>query len=570
MGALVVRGARIVDGTGGPSAVADVEVRDGRVAAVGPDVHATGAEVLDGRDLVLAPGFVDIHTHYDAQLMFEPTASPSSWHGVTTVVIGNCGFGLAPSRPGDVPWLLEMLSRVEGMDAASLLAGVDFPGGSFGDYLAHLDGRLGVNVAALVGHCAIRRVVMGDDASTRVATRDEIARMAQVLDDSLSQGGYGFSSSQLDVHADHEGRPVPSNVAAADELTALAAVLRRHPGTVIEFVPQSSLPGYTDADRDLVLDIARASGVPVNVNMIDSFPGFVDEWQRNLAVAEAAAAEGLRVLPMLRANPQDFFFRLDLTFIFDDVPAVRDALTLAGAARRAALTDPERRAAQRRDLASVRRSVDFGWDRVTVAESPSAPGLVGRTVAELAAERGVEPWDALVDLALADGAAVDGAAADGEALPTLFRIDRSQGPDHLVLRRRLAGHPLLVAGASDGGAHLSTFCGADYPTRLLRELVPDPLTLEAAVHKLSGHPAAMLGLADRGVIRPGAVADLVLFDPAGLGVTSTRFVTDLPAGASRLVHEPSGYRAVVVAGEPILRDGEETGARPGRVLRPTS
>jgi N-acyl-D-aspartate/D-glutamate deacylase len=568
-GDLLIRGPRVVDGTGGPSAVADVAVRDGRIAAVGGDATGAagpGAEVLDGDGLVLAPGFVDIHTHYDAQLMFEPTASPSSWHGVTTVVIGNCGFGLAPSRHGDVPWLLEMLSRVEGMDAASLRAGVDFAGGSFGDYLAHLDGRLGVHVAALVGHCAVRRLVMGDDASTRPATDAEIERMAAVLDEALAQGAVGFSSSQLDVHADHEGRPVPSNVAGPDELVALAAVLRRHPGTVIEFVPRSSLPGFTDEDRDLVRAIARASGGPVNVNMIDSFPGFADEWRRNLAVAEEAVAEGLQVLPMLRANPQDFYFRLDLTFIFDDVPAVRDALTLTGAARRAALADPARRAAQRADLAAVRRSVDFGWDRVTVAESPSQPGAEGRTVAALAAERGVDPWDAVVDLALADGAA----SADPDALPTLFRIDRSQGPDHAALRRRLAGHPLLVAGASDGGAHLSTFCGADYPTRLLTELVPDPLSLEAAVHKLSGHPAGLLGLADRGVIRPGAVADLVLFDLAAIGVAATRFVADLPAGAARLVHEPTGYRAVIVAGEPILRDGEPTGARPGTVLRPAA
>jgi N-acyl-D-aspartate/D-glutamate deacylase len=562
---LVVLGARVVDGTGGPSAVGDVEVRDGRIAAVGPNGSAdtTGAEVLDGRDLVLTPGFVDIHTHFDAQLMFEPTCSPSSWHGVTTVVIGNCGFGLAPSRPGDVPWLLEMLARVEGMDSDALRAGVDFDGGPFGSFLDHLDGRLGVHVAALVGHCAVRRLVMGDAASERAATTDEIARMAAVLDEALGQGGIGLSTSQLDVHADHEGRPVPSNLADAEELVALAAVLRGHPGAVTEFVPRSSLPGFTDADAELVRAVARASGGPVNVNMIDAFPGFPDEWQRNLAVAEAAAADGLQVLPMLRANPQDLYFRLDLTFIFDDVPAVRDALVLDPPARRAALSDPDRRAAQRHDLATVRRSVGFTWDRVTVAGSPGSPALVGTTVTELAARGGLDPWDAVVELALADGVAT----GDPDALPTLFRIDRAQGPEHVALRRRLATHPLLVAGASDGGAHLTTFCGADYPTRLLTELVPDPLTLEAAVHKLSGQPATMLGLHDRGVIRPGAVADLVLFDPAALGVGATRFVQDLPAGASRLVHDATGYRAVVTAGTPILRDGEPTGARPGTVIR---
>ncbi|HUP74226.1 MAG TPA: amidohydrolase family protein [Acidimicrobiales bacterium] len=553
---LVIRGARIIDGTGRDGYTADVEVRDGRIASIGRGTDAA-LEAIDADGLVLTPGFVDIHTHYDAQLMFEPSCSPSSWHGVTTVVIGNCGFSLAPAKPQDLDFLIQSLARVEGMSTASLAAGVDFTGGSMRDLLDRFEGRIGVNVVQLVGHCAVRRWVMGDDASERVATAAEIEAMTEVLEGALVDGGYGFSSSQLDVHADHEGRPVPSNLASPEELVALSDVLSRYPGSVIEFTPNTSLPGYSEADRQLVCDIAQVSHAPVNVNMIDWFPGFTDGWQRNLTAIEAANAAGLRVYPMLRANPQDMFFCFADTFIFDDVPSVRDALVLSGAERDRALRDPSLREVMRNELATIRRSVNFEWDRITVAATAREENrhLEGMPAPALADARGVDVLDAVLDLAL------------DEDLATVFRIDRQQGPAHVEFRKRMAQHPLLMAGASDAGAHLQTFCGADYPTRVLKDLVPDPLTLEQAVYKLTGQPAAMLGLSDRGVIREGAYADLVLFDPARLGVVSTRFLDDFPAGARRLVHEPTGYEAIIVNGTTIVRDGKPTGELPGRVLR---
>ena len=553
---LVIRGARVVDGTGRDGYTADVEVRGGRISRIGR-ITDEALRQIDADGLVLTPGFVDIHTHYDAQLMFEPSCSPSSWHGVTTVVIGNCGFSLAPAKPQDLDFLTQSLARVEGMSTASLAAGVDFAGGSMRDLLDRFEGRIGINVIQLVGHCAVRRWVMGDDASERVATASEITAMQQVLEQALIDGGYGFSSSQLDVHADHDGRPVPSNLAAPEELVALCEVLSRYPGSVIEFTPNTSLPGYSEADRQLVCDMARVSGSPLNVNMIDWFPGFTDGWQRNLTAIEAANDDGLRVYPMLRANPQDMFFCFADTFIFDDVPSVRDALVLSGAERERALHDPVLRDVMRQELATIRRSVNFEWSRITVAATALEENrhLDGMPAATLAETRGVDVLDAVLDLALA------------EDLATVFRIDRQQGPAHVEFRKRMAQHPLLMAGASDAGAHLQTFCGADYPTRVLKDLVPDPLTLEQAVHKLTGQPAAMLGLEDRGVLREGAHADLVLFDPARLGVASTRFLDDFPAGARRLVHEPTGYEAIIVNGTTIVRDGKPTGELPGAVLR---
>jgi N-acyl-D-aspartate/D-glutamate deacylase len=513
--------------------------------------------VIDGAGLVVAPGFIDVHTHYDAQLTFEPTASPSSWHGVTTVVIGNCGFSLAPSTPADLPWLLRTFARVEEMQGDCLLEGVTFEGGTTAELLDHLEGQLGVNVIALVGHCAIRRAVMGTDASQRVATPSEIETMQQLLHQELVGGGYGFSTAQLDVHVDHEGLPVTSNVAAPDELVALSSVLARHQRSVIEFAPSSSLPGYTEQDRRLLFDMARASRAPVNVNMIDWFPGFTEGWARNLAAAEDANRKGLRIIPMMRANPQDFFFRIADTFIFDDVPAIRATLLLPPRELEAALRDPCCRDAMRRDLANVRRSIDFSWEKVSVSsvQRLANRGIEGRSVDDLARERRVDEFDVLLDIALADD------------LGTVFRIDRSQGPAHLELRKKLAQHPLLLAGASDAGAHVQRFCGADYPSRLLTELVPDPLTLEQGVHKLTGQPAAMLGLRDRGVLAPGAVADIVVFDPDGIGTAATRFLADLPGGARRIVHEPQGYEAVIVGGQVLIHDGSPTGALPGKVLR---
>ena len=518
---MLIRGGRVVDGTGLPSFTADVEVRDGRITRVGRSEGTAGpdTEVVDADGLVVAPGFVDIHTHYDAQVLFEPTLSPSSWHGVTTVAVGNCGFTLAPSRPEDRSWLLRLLARVEGMPVAALETGVDFAGGSLAEYFDRLEGRIGVNVASYVGHNAVRRAVMGVEASEREADAAEIDAMATLVRQAMREGAIGFSSSQLDIHADDEGKPVPSNIASADELVALAGVLAEFESPVIEIAPHSSLPGYTDADRELLRRMAAASGATVHVNIVDRFPGFQDGWQRNLAVAEEARADGLRIHPMFRANTQGFLFCLADTFLFDDLPRFRAAL-----ADPEQLRDPVVRAEIDHELETTpNRTIAFEWDMVRVAGTDEAmTGL-----------------DDLLDRALADD------------MGTLFELDRSPGPGHRELQERLARHPLLTAGASDGGAHLSSFCGADYPTRMLTELVPDPLTLEEAVRKLTFEPASLLGLWDRGCVRPGFAADLVLFDPDRLAVGPPHFVTDFPAGGQRIVRDAEGYEAVLTNGRPV-------------------
>lgn len=555
----VVRGGKVVDGTGMPGFTADVEVTDGRITAVGR-LSTAGAEVIDADGLVVSPGFVDIHTHYDAQLHFEPTASPASWHGVTTVILGNCGFSVAPAAPDDVSWLCKMLSRVEGMSEEGLAAGVTFAGGSLGDFLAGFDGKIGVNTAAYVGHAAVRRGVMGEAASERTATPDEVEAMAAVVRQSMEEGAIGFSTSQLDLHRDHLGRPVPPNLASADEIVALAGVLSEFPYGSISIFPRTfGFPeGFAPEDQDLLARIAQASGKPIHGNVLGYFPKSPEGWKKNMAFAERMSAEGYRFYPMLVVNPKGVFFCFEDTFLFDEYDAWRQVLLLPGDERRRQLADPAVRQRLRAALADPGdASLAFEWDEVRVVTTfePGNAPLVDRTLADIAAERGVDPLDAMFDVALS------------EDLRTLFAIRRKTAAQERAVIDQLIDHPMLMIGSSDGGAHLLTFCGADYTTRLLTNFVPGNLTLERAVSKLTSVPATALGLWDRGLIRPGFAGDLVLFDPDRLAVGPAQMVDDFPAGTSRLVYTAEGYHATIVNGRVVVQDGKATGERPGQVLR---
>jgi N-acyl-D-aspartate/D-glutamate deacylase len=560
---LVVTGGTVVDGTGLPAYTADVAVRDGRVVRVGrvsrPERAAAG-ETIDADGLLVTPGFVDIHTHYDAQLHFEPTCSPASWHGVTTLLTGNCGFTLAPARPEDVPWLLQMLSRVEGMPSAALQAGVDFAGGGVGDLIAGLEGRIGVNAGFNVGHSAVRRMVMGEEAQERPATADEVAAMVELVRASMAAGAIGFTSSQLDLHQAHDGRPVPSNLAAPEEIVALAAVLAEFDHGSIEFIPRTFLVGYDDHDRALIRDMARASGRPVNLNTLTRMPNAPDGWRRSLEFAEECQREGLRVFPMFAANRQGVFFALGSTFLYDEMPTWRETLTLPEPSRSAALRDPSVRARLRTEFADpTGRAFVPRFDMVVCASvvDPAAHGdWVGRTIAALASERGQEPFDCYLDVSLEEG------------LDTVFTLAAPPSPERQATVAELIRHPLVMAGSSDGGAHLSSFVGADYPTRLLTEWVAGGvLSIEAAVARLSAIPAAVHGIWDRGVLRPGAWADLNVIDRSRLAAGTTRWVGDFPADSGRLVVDAEGYAATIVNGTVLHRDGKHTGALPGHIVR---
>lgn len=552
----IIRNGTVVDGTGAPSRRADVAVQDGRIVGIG-NYDGQDAKVdIDASDRLVTPGFIDVHTHYDAQLHWDPTASPSSWHGVTTVLCGNCGFTLAPARPADTDWLARMLSRVEGMSPEALAEGMDWRGGSFADFWSRLAPRLAVNAAGYVGHSALRRHVMGDAASERAAHPDEVEAMRALLGESLAQGAIGFSSSQLDIHVAHDGREVPSNFADADELIALAAVLGSFPGASLEFIPRSFVEGYSPADRRTILEMARRSGCAIELNTLAALPANPLAWKQSMEFARTARDQGLRVHPMFAANRQAAYFALGSTFLFDELPAFRETLTLPAPERMRRLRDPQVRARLERDLAAA-RSFAPRWPlcRVEAVRDAKHSAWIGRTVSELAEERGVTPFDCWLDLSLA------------EELETTFVMGAPLTPELRAMKREMILEPLLSAGSSDAGAHLLSLVGVDFTTRLLTDWVPDPLSLEQAIERLTSRPAAEHGLVDRGVIREGAHADLVLFDPTRLAVGGTRLARDFPARSARLVVDAEGYVASLVNGQVTRENGEPTEARSGRWLR---
>ncbi|MGH7858553.1 MAG: N-acyl-D-amino-acid deacylase family protein, partial [Candidatus Binatia bacterium] len=528
---LLIRGGRVVDGTGMPPFTADVGVRAGRIGAVGR-LGGSASRTIDAGGCVVTPGFIDVHTHYDAQLDWDPTASPSSWHGVTTVIAGNCGFTLAPARREDCDWLAQMLSRVEGMSAAALSRGLRWRGGSFGEFWSRVEGRLGVNAGGYVGHSAVRRYVMGEGASERRATPEEIMAMQEVVRAAMSEGALGFSTSQLDIHVAHDGREVPSNHAAPEEIVALSGVLAEFGHGALEFIPRSFVEGIGSADRELLLAMYRASGRPIEIQTLNVLPADPEGWRKTLDFAHEAFREGARIHPMFATNKIGAHLSLDTTFLFDEMPSFRETLTLPSPERARRLRDPAVRERMRHELADpTGRAFVFTWNVVSVeaVREPEHRAWVGRTIADLAEEAGSDPLDCFLDLALA------------EDLETQFELGM---PPSDYLREVTASQirdPIVMAGSSDAGAHLLSFVGADYTTRLLSEWVPDAVSLEAAVHRLTLAPATLHGLADRGVIREGAAADLVVYDPARLAAGAARLVRDFPGDSARYVVEAEGY-----------------------------
>jgi N-acyl-D-aspartate/D-glutamate deacylase len=556
---LVIRAARIVDGTGMPGYSADLGVAGGRIARIGR-IEERGDRTVDADGLVLAPGFIDVHTHYDVQLDWDPLATPSCWHGVTTVLTGNCGFTLAPSRTEDVPWLAAMLSRVEGMSKAALAEGFRFSGGSFGDFWSRLDGRLGVNAGSYVGHCAVRRHVMGRAASERRATAEEISAMQDLVRQAMREGALGFSSSQLEIHADDEGRGVPSNHAGPDEIVALCSVLREFDRGAIEFIPRSLAEGYDDADRRLILDMYRASGKPIELNVLTPTPQHPLGWQRILEFVGEAFQQGARLHPQFTTNKLELHLKLADTFAFDELPTWREVLTQAHTERCRRLRDPEWRTRMRaewEDDSARAVAFEIGKLQVEAVRDPSRAGRVGRTVGELAAQAGADPFEHFLDLALE------------EDLETSFVTQIDDVAREFIRHVVASGIAdcAVMAGSSDGGAHLGSFVGADYTTRLLAEWVPETLSLEQAIWRLSGMPATVHGLVDRGFLRVGAKADLVLFDPERLSAGEAYRVRDFPAGTDRYVVDAEGYVMTIVNGQILVENGKPTGTLPGEVIR---
>jgi N-acyl-D-aspartate/D-glutamate deacylase len=562
---LIIRGATVVDGTGAAGRTGDVGVRDGRIVALAGagEVDEAAARTLDATGLVVCPGFVDPHTHYDAQLFWDPLASPSNVHGVTSIVAGNCGFTLAPLHAEDADYLRRMMARVEGMPLAALQTGVDWGWESFGEYLDRLDGRIGLNAGFMVGHCALRRYVMGADAIGHEATRDQLDRMVAVLHDSIDAGGLGLSTTLSSTHSDGDGQPVASRHAGRDELLALCAAVGEHEGTFLEGAFEGGLDRFSDDEIDLVAAMSAAAGRAINWNVLTVDSAVPERVPRQLAAADRAAQTGGRVvaLTMPVLVPMNMSFGTFCALWL--MPGWGDILRLPPDEKRAALADPAvRRGMEERshsEAAGVFRRL-AGWDRYVIGDTYSATneGLTGRVVGDVAAERGRDPFDTLVDIVAAD-----------DFRTVLWPMPTDNDDASWAMRREVWDDPRVMLGGSDAGAHLDRMCGSSYTTRLLadslrgRQLVP----VERAVQLLSQAPAAEFGLAGRGTIAEGNHADLVVFDPATVGAEHARLVEDLPGGAARLTAGSEGVVRVVVGGVTTVEDGRATGATPGRVLR---
>jgi len=560
---VAIRGGTVVDGTGAAPVRADVLVVGDRVRAIGPDVAAGEADtVIDATGLLVAPGFVDLHTHYDAQLFWDPNASPSPLHGVTTVLGGNCGFSLAPLAPEHVDYIARMMARVEGMPLAALRAGLPWDWATFGEWLGHLDGRIAVNAGFLVGHSTLRRLAMGERAVGGVATPADIDAMEAALHAALAEGALGFSTSQVHTHNDGDGQPVPSRAASRDEMERLAAAVRAHEGTTVELIVPGCLNGFTDEEVDFLTTISLLADRPVNWNVLGVSAMNPEGALSQLAAGTAAAARGATVVALTLPHTMQLRLSFEHGAILDGLPGWREVFALAAPERMAALSDPETRrrldAGAQSDEAGILRHLAV-WDRLIFEETfaPENAEVEGHTVGEVARARGRSPFDTLLDVVVAD------------RLRTGLRPPIPESEEDWALRAQTWQDPRAIVGGSDAGAHLDTMCGAIYSTSVLGDGVRARglLSWEQAVHQLSDVPARLYGLRDRGRLVAGAFADVVIFDPAAIGHGAVRTRDDLPGGASRLYAEAVGIAHVLVNGTEIVRAGGFTGATPGQVLR---
>jgi N-acyl-D-amino-acid deacylase len=552
-GEIVLRGGTVIDGTGAPGRRADVAVSGGRIVAVGERLR--GDRELDAAGQVVAPGFIDIHTHYDAQVFWDPGLTPSSFHGVTTVVAGNCGFSIAPIRPDGVGIVARTLQHVEDMSFDTLAAGV--PWTEFETFSQYLDaverGGVALNFGCYVGHTAVRLYVMGEEAYERPATTSELQQMQGIVADAMAGGAIGFATSASPTHNGDKGRPVPSRVADLDELRMLLEPLRGASRGVV-----AMLPGGVISNAE-VFDLQRAVGRPFTWTALLTVKGFPYH-EKVIAEHEAAWEDGAEVWPQVSCRPLVFQMNLAEPFTLNMRPSFAALMGVSRDQRIAAYRDPSWRAKVWEELAGRRGFLPMNWPALSVAESPTRPDLIDRSVADLADERNCTPLDVLLDVSLEDDLRT--------RFWSVLANDDPEGIAWLLPR----DHVLL--GLADSGAHVSQLCDACFATDLLGGWVRERevMSLERAVHKLTAEPAAVYGMSDRGVIEVGRAADLVVFDADTVAPGPLRRVRDFPADGERLTADaPVGVTHTLVNGVPIRIDGEMSheglASRPGKVMR---
>ncbi|MEE3094621.1 MAG: amidohydrolase family protein [Pseudomonadota bacterium] len=553
---LKITGGTIVDGSGNPGYRGDVGISGGRIVALGvaPD---SADKTIDAEGAVVAPGFVDIHTHYDAQIIWDRMMTISPWHGVTTTVLGNCGFGVAPTRAEHRDMIVRTLEKVEGMSVPALKAGLgeDWPFETFGEYLDAID-SLGsaINVAVLLGHTPLRMYVMGEASTERAATEDEIEEMRKILKQGMKDGALGFATSRAGTHVGYEGRPVPSRACEVEEVFRLAKAVGEAGGGLIE----------ATAGKDLFIDeypdLARESGCTVTwTALLAGLALGKGDHEEQLAKSEAIVADGHRVYPQVTPRPLNFEYQMAAPFLFEPFSVMKPVAAADADGKKKIYADAEFRKAFADRIEGSRQEFKSAFDKIVISQHQKNGALDEKVLAVIAREKGVTPVELMLDLALETD------------LETRFRMPVANHNEDEV-------EPLLKSGAtvlglSDAGAHASQLCDACLPTYFLGRWVREKqsFTLEEAVRMLTSRPAEVAGISDRGLLLEDRPADVVVFDPETVGAGGLERVFDFPAGADRLIAREKGVRAVVVNGSVLRENGADAlapdGDLPGGVLR---
>jgi N-acyl-D-aspartate/D-glutamate deacylase len=554
---LVIRGGTVIDGTGAEARMADVGIARGRIAEIGT-IAPNGARVIDAEGHAVTPGFIDAHTHMDAQMHWDPLGTNSCWHGVTTVVMGNCGFSIAPMRSGQQQLVARNLERAEDISGAAMDAGIDWRWEGFDEYLDVIDALpKGINYAAYVGHSALRTWAMGERAFEEASSADDLAAMTAQLRRALDAGAVGLSTSRSDNHETSDDRPVASRLASRDEVAALVGAMNGR-GAMFELAHEHLIPGTPEGDEYYawLRNLTVESGVTTTFGVLGQI------WAQQIREIDATTAaggkmigqthcRGVSIIPsFLTALPFD---RLPVWNEFRRQPLEAQAAGLRDPATRQALVDAVNNAVWGRFIGAEARPPD--WNNYYVYDKPLPPY---RSVAEIAAERGIEPIEALIDIALADN------------LKTLFMQPMTGTPDPDTVR--LMRHPATVMTFSDSGAHVGQIADACIHSHLIAYFCREKqlLSLPEAVEMITSRAARAWNFADRGVIREGAIADINIFDPATFGPRVPEVVHDLPTGARRLSQRATGMKATIVGGEVLIKDGAHSGALPGRLIRRTA
>ena len=553
---LIIRGGTVVDGTGAPRYQADVAIADGRIVEVGK-VRDSAERVIDGSGLIVAPGFIDPHTHYDAQICWDPLITCSSWHGVTTVVMGNCGVGLAPCKPAERDIAAWNLVHVEAIPYDVLNRGITWDWETFPQYMDAAQRRgLGINVGFLAALSPFRHWAMGEEAMSRAATEAETAQISALLRDTMAAGAFGFSLTVMPQHIGYKGQPLACRLASHDELRSYSHVLREQRHGIVEIALTKQPSGLSEEEYGLLSLLSHESERPVtwlNLRDRDDAP---EAWSETLAKAAPLLERGCR--PQVAARPLIIEFNLRNPFLFGSMNSIKPAFVdKSVGAQKQFYASADFRERFRGEL-SRRAILRDIWDRAKIKEAtkPSLKPLEWKSINEVARERNADPIDVFFDLSIEDD------------LNLTFMMPILDINEDRVARK--FSDPRTMIGISDGGAHVDMLCNAGYPTYLLGNFVREKqaLTLEHAIKRITSEPARFFGMRDRGELRPGLAADLAIFDFDRISSPERPEVrTDFPGGGRRLVTQAEGIQYTIVNGKVLYDRGKHTGALPGRVLR---